>query len=391
MTALRPKSIFYIALVFFALLVVVAAWFYRNDVFRYVNDPGQPFQTYAPPAAPDYTSPDSWLAYPQAQDVNALDPAKADIFVVGPTLHLGGKNWVADIFEGDYRRKTDHFVAPNYVRPYAIGGRVYAPHYRQAALYSFLTNRDDARRAQKFAYDDIETAFRIFLKQSPPERPIVIIGHGQGGLHVQNLLQNEMTMTARKKLAVVYIIDHPTPIFALGGTPLCQTAAQTSCAVTFTTVAENEDILAGQYATKTLFFKDKGLHSMDGKKAACVNPLLWAISDDYAPARLHKGAIAASGLPEGTNAPAADRQFGAQCEDGLLVIDKPRQYNLRKPRRFGGHYRTPPYNLFSEDIRQNMLVRIKARLDAGDLPRRAPALKDMDMIDVDDVPITPAD
>jgi len=391
MTRLRPKSIFYTAAVLFALLMIIAAWIYRDDLFRYVNDPGQPFQTYVPPQAPDYASAESWLSYPEQLDVTRLDPAKADIFVVGPTLHLGGKNWVADINDADYRLKTSHFVTPNYVRPYAIGGRVFAPYYRQAALYAFLTNRDDARRAQIFAYEDVRDAFRIFLSQTPPERPIVIIGHGQGGLHVQKLLQDEITAQARKKLAVAYIIDHPAPASALGKMPLCQTQDQTDCVAAFTTVAENEHVLAQHYALKTMFFSGEKMQSMDGSKAACVNPLLWSVSDDYAPARLHKGAIAASGLPDGTDAPAADRQFGAQCEDGLLVIDKPRSYNLRKPRRFGGHFRTPPYNLFSEDIRQNMLVRINTKLEGGELPRRAPALRDMEMIDVEDVPITPAD
>ncbi|WP_017930437.1 DUF3089 domain-containing protein [Robiginitomaculum antarcticum] len=391
MTSNRLKTIFLISTLAALALLLVATWFYRDDMFRYFNDPGQPFQTYNPPLAPDYTSRASWIELPGAFDSSTLNPDQADIFVVGPTQHLGGKNWVADAGSAEFRADVEHVIAPNYIRPLGVGGRVFAPYYREAALYSFLTNRDDAVRAQTFAFGDIARAFAVFLSVSPPERPIVIVGYGQGGLHVQRLLQTKMDRNIKTRLVAAYIIDHPTPLAALGDIPVCETARQTGCAVAFTTVSESEGLLARQYVTKTLFFDGGNLKATDGHIPICVNPLLWKQSSDYAPARLHKGAIAASGLPEGTDPPAIDHQFGAQCEDGLLVIDMPKASNLRRPARFGGHYRTPPYNLFSEDIRQNMMERIAARHAAGDLPRRAPKLEPLDIIDVEDVPVTPAD
>lgn len=391
MTSRRLKTGFLTAGATLAALLLAATWFYRDDVFRYFNDPGQPFQTYSPPLAPDYADKNAWISLPSAAPGADINPDHADIFVIGPTQHLGGKNWVADLGSKDLKSGINHIIAPNYIRPLSVGGRVYAPYYREAALYAFLTNRDDARRAQNFAYADIDRAFTAFLASSAHERPIVIVGYGQGGLHVQRLLQTRMDEPIRNRLVAAYIIDHPTPLAATGIIPICEVAAQTGCVVAFTTVTEAEDILARQYATKTLFYSGDELISTDGQTLICVNPLLWTVSSDFAPSRLHKGAIAARGLPEGTNPPAIDHQFGAQCEDGLLVIDTPKTHNLRRPARFGGHYRTPPYNLFSEDIRLNMLTRIEARHAVGDLPRRAPSLIPLETIDVEDMPITPAD
>ena len=54
-------------------------------------------------------------------------------------------------------------MAPNYVGPFVSVGRVFAPRYRQASLYSLTTLREDAREARQFAYVDVSQAFRHYL------------------------------------------------------------------------------------------------------------------------------------------------------------------------------------------------------------------------------------
>jgi len=47
-----------------------------------------------------------------------------------------------------------------------------------------MTQREDARKAQDFAYQDVKRAFAVFLENSPIERPIILVGHNQGASHV---------------------------------------------------------------------------------------------------------------------------------------------------------------------------------------------------------------
>jgi len=157
------------------LITLALAYLYRDDIFQTIQDPGQPFQTYQPPTAPNYASLDSWLAQP---DLN-VDPytltAKGDVFVVVPSVYRGGEHW--NLSSDDLKRKgkLERIVRPNYVTPYGESGRLFAPFYRQASLYAFMTNREDAHQAQDLAYRDVRRAFEAFIKQSPPERPIVLV------------------------------------------------------------------------------------------------------------------------------------------------------------------------------------------------------------------------
>ena len=157
------------------LIILALAYVYRDDIFQTIQDPGQPFQTYAPPAAPNYASLESWLAQPDL----GVDPftlsAKGDVFVVVPSVYRGGKHWNLPSDDLKRKGKLQRIVRPNYVSPYGESGRLFAPFYRQASLYAFMTNREDAHFAQDLAYQDVKRAFDVFLEQSPPERPICLL------------------------------------------------------------------------------------------------------------------------------------------------------------------------------------------------------------------------
>ena len=74
-------------------LGLALGYVYLDDIFSTIQDPGQPFQTYEPPAASDYGSLESWLAQPDL----GVDPftlmAKGDVFVVVPSVYRGGEHW----------------------------------------------------------------------------------------------------------------------------------------------------------------------------------------------------------------------------------------------------------------------------------------------------------
>ena len=390
-TVRNPKYVIPLAIFIFLSVLALAFWVYRDDLFQSRYDPGRPFQTYAPTPAPDYAQTSSWLFRPDPNEDSIHIPG-GDVFVVAPTVFLGRSRWNADVDSPKFRQRMQRIALPNYVLPFTSAGRVYAPYYRQAALYTFLTNRDDARLAQKFAYKDVKRAFEQFLKENPPERPIVLVGFGQGGLHVERLLSEYFNGDLRKKLAVAYVIDHPLPMDVLRrqmkGLHPCTNKKQTNCIVAFGAFTPSEKVRARQFVQKTLVWgKGDTLRAVAGRALVCVNPLLWNTSTDYAPARLHKGGVAAEGLGADVKPAAMPGQTGAQCQDGILLLDKPKQKALRRPHIFGGKYRTLKFNLFYEDLRQDAARRIKNLIDKDVLPKRAPPLP-MDTEEIKDSPIT---
>lgn len=380
------------ALLAFACLLAIAAYIYRDDVFATLMDPGEPFQTYVPPQAPDYTSAQGWLGLPGMPGQDGDSRGDADIFVVTPTAYSGGKHWVAPLDTPAVASVQSRIITPNYVAPYILAGRVFAPQYRQASIYSFMTNRDDARIAQDFAYSDVARAFEAFLLDNPPERPIVLAGHGQGGLHVQRLLAEYFQGERASRLAAAYIVGHPTPLSlfddALKNTPPCETRIDTGCVVAFGNFDPGQTVAARRFVSGALAFSGDRLVQVSDNQVLCMNPLLWARTDDYAPARLHAGAVAAEGLGPNDFPAPNPKQFGARCEDGVLAIDKPKSSSFRRPAQFGGRYKTAPFNLFYEDLRLNIIARTESLIMTGDIPRLAPGFDDMDAIEIIDSPVT---
>jgi hypothetical protein len=258
-----------------------------------------------------------------------------------------------------------------------------------------MTHREDARMAQDLAYQDVKRAFHYFLKNSPPERPIVLVGHNQGASHVQRLLADFFVGPSNgqnlKRLAVAYVIDYPITQSILDGPlegmPVCAEPTQTSCIVAFGAFAPNEGAIAERFGSRLLAHNGEEYAPVKGEALTCVNPLLWTQSEDYAPARLHKGGVAAEGLDPDMRPAALPRQVGAQCQDGLLLVDKPRTASLRRPIKVGGKFRTLPSNLFYEDLRQNAVMRVESVLQSGRLPKRAKLLDGFDVIEVQESPI----
>ena len=222
-------------------------------------------------------------------------------------------------------------------------------------------------------------------------RPIVIVGHGQGGLHAQRLLADFKNTSLAKKLAVAYIIDHPLMAETIDTTfpefPACSNVRDAGCIVAFGAFMPHEATRAQMYIGKTMVWDHGELKSVNGRPLICINPLLWDQSSDFAPARLHLGGVAAEGLDANTSPAPTAKQTGAQCLDGVLSIDKPKQKSLQRPSRFGGKFRTPESNLFYEDLRLDAARRVQNLIDLNVLPRLAP-LMDLDTIEIQESPVT---
>ena len=375
-----------VLMVVFGILLILASWYYRDDLFQSIYDPGEPFQTMALPSAPDYGADTGWLVRPDA-NIDPIDIPGGDVFVISPTLFLGRSHWNAPTNFAKLRGEFERVVLPNYILPFKSAGRIYAPQYRQAALYTFLNNRDDSVLAMQFAYQDVRRAFEVFLAENPPERPIILVGYGQGGLHAQRLLAEYFSSDLSRKLAAAYIIDHPFLLDSAPSFKPCARKQDTNCVIAFGAFEPKEKRRAQRFTDRTLIWDSGNMIPVGGRPLLCVNPLLWTTDSDYAPARLHLGGVAAEGLDFETTPVPMPQQTGAQCQDGVLLLDKPKLKNLRRLSRFGGKYRTLPSNLFYEDLRVDAVRRVQYLIDKDILPRRAP-LMEMETIEIEDSPVT---
>ena len=341
-----------------------AAWWWRDAILQTALDPRIPFQTYAPPPEPDYTRRGAWAALP-------MDPAHplpaapaADVVFVHPTTFDGGRDWNGPVADPAARRELAEVMLPNYAQPFARVGRVWAPRYRQASLYSQLTLREDARDARRFAYADVQRAFAEFLHMTPPGRPLVIVGVEQGAL-LADRLAAEVAADPKvaPRLAAVYLIGAPVPAGAHGpGAPLpaCAARARAGCVVAYTQAAFALDGADHVLDRALAWTPDGDLAPLAGRPALCVNPLTGAVGQPAAPEHANLGAANATRLEWGTRPAFLPHQVSARCEGGLLRTSRPRAPSLRRTGGWAERLKAPGFNLFWADLEADAAGRVEA-------------------------------
>jgi lauroyl/myristoyl acyltransferase len=344
------------------ILLVAAAFVWREDILRTGLDPKVPFQTYDPPPAPDYAETGAWAL--RGVETNPAGPA--DIFFVHPTTYDGGEHWLGPIDEPESADLLARVMLPNYAGPFARVGRIFAPRYRQSSLYTQLTLRDDAREARAFAYRDVRAAFEAYRAQYDRGRPLILAGTGQGAELVARLAEDliEEDPTFRDRLAVVYVMDAIVPAVSHGPAsdlPACLDRDQSGCVVAWAQVREGADDVARRRVERAQVWTERGgLVGLEGRDPLCVNPVLGAATGAIAPARLSLGAANATGLEWGARPPLISRQVETQCVDGVLRHSLPRSPSLRPSGSWADQRKSPPYNLFYADIEADALARVEA-------------------------------
>lgn len=349
-----------IGLTAFVGLVVLGAFIWRDDILQAGLDPKTPFQTYDPPPAPDYARPAAWAMAPKVPPQPGDPPT--DVFFIMPTAFEGGAEWNAPI--GD--PASDHFfkrvIAPNYAGPFYRIGRVFAPRYRQASLYTLMTLREDAREARRFAYGDVLAAFRIFRDQRSGGRPFILVGVEQGGTLAARLLTEEIAPdpALRGRLVAAYLISTVVP--AQGAPiPPCRSRQQSGCLAAWASVREGDLQRAQALKERSLVWgRDGQLTNLNGQTPLCFNPILGAETDALAPARLHLGAANATGLEWGVRPAFLARKIRARCEHGLLRISRPKSQSLLPSGDWADRHKVPNFNLFYADLEADAQARFSA-------------------------------
>lgn len=342
-----------------SLLLLAALIVFWGDLRRTALDPKVPFQTYQPPPAPNYATRQAWALMPTAPSgPTAAEPA-VDVFFVSPTTYEGGRDWNAPINDSGADRDFRERMAPNYAGPFVRVGRIFAPRYRQASLYSLLTLREDAREARKFAYVDIAAAFREYLARYNMGRPFLIVGVEQGGVLASRLLAEEVAAkpSVRDRLVAAYLIETVVPADAPPVAP-CVSAAQAGCLAAWTSVADPDFAQAPVLLDRALVWGPAGeLVNLGERPALCFNPILEANTNQPAPSRLHLGAANATGLEWGARPAFMARQVSARCEGGVLKVSHPKSASLKPSGSWADRRKVPGYNLFYADLERDALAR----------------------------------
>lgn len=186
----------------------------------------------------------------------------------------------------------------------------------------------------------MRAAFIYYLKNYNHGRPIIIASHSQGTWRAGRLLKEFFEgKTLQKQLVCAYIIG--LPVFTNYFTQLkpCTDSASTGCFISWRTFKED---YTAQYINK------------ETVRAYVTNPLSWTIDTVLAPAKLNKG-----GMLRNFNK-LIPGLIHAQVHGNVLWVNKPKFFGsvFLKIK----NYHIADYNLFYDNIRENVGTRINAYL-----------------------------
>lgn len=347
------------------LFLALLAYAMRDNLFRAMIEPAVPFQVDERPPEPDYNDAAAWAIRPQGSTTSA---GRADIFFVHPTTAWSGAaGWNSDIDEPVSRTRLEDVALPNHAGPFSAAGAIWAPRYRQSVLYASLARREDSREALNFAYEDVARAFGAFQKARDPAKPLILVGVGQGGLHVLRLLQSMPELSSA--VTVSYLIDQPVPTklydgpAALANFPRpCKNKTETRCFMSYSALDGGDERGRELISNRAIIWTQKqGYHSLGGAPFACVNPLTGGTDQADAMASANRGSAAASGLERGTQPALLPGETGARCRDGMLLVEVNRPATLSRSRfELGSFYKLTGYNLFYAALAADARGRVEA-------------------------------
>lgn len=323
------------------------------------------FEAAAAGSGPDYTQTPNWIARPGMEGPTDWVPAgiqqsaerNAAIFYIHPTTYLLADRWNAPLQAGGDTEFRTQLFAQSQVSAFNGVGEIWAPRYRQAAYGAFLLDSHDAAEALDFAYRDVASAFDQFVKESG-DRPIILAGHSQGGLHLERLLREKIAgKPIAKRIVATYVVGWPISTAAdlPGlGLPACTSPNEGGCILSWMTFGDppNPDFIFPEWE------KSKGASGLPRKReeTLCVNPISGTA-----------GSAAVASDNPGTLIPTADLRsaslqpgmVGAHCGNGLLILDgvPPQLGPFVLP---GNNYHVYDYALFWGAIRRDAERRLAA-------------------------------
>lgn len=365
--------VFLALLAVIVLLIVVALALGGWDLVKAGEKPPAPFSKMTPPPAPDYAKSDAWLAFPGTNGLERSTPpgftavdeanAPADVFFIHPTTFRGNPVWNVPFDASFDEAVLNPPVLLQQISVFNGCCRLYAPHYRQATIAGL-----GQPEAFALAYSDVARAFRYYIEHYNKGRPFIIASHSQGTGHANRLMQEEILNhpEIKSRMVAAYMIGGYVPdTFTKIGLPVCDTALQTGCVISYNSSQKGR-------SGARIILKSKG-HWWQGKlveggtsKAICVNPLTWN-QTGAATASANAGSHPFPKPPFGKNAAPlkalVPHLTGAQCNAGMLEVEipwfAPDGFSDKLTLFFGSHHLND-FGLFYAALRKNAIDRVSA-------------------------------
>jgi hypothetical protein len=356
------------------MVFIAGAFAYRifeAELMRWAMVPKGEFREVPLPEGSTYARRDLWIARPDLDGNPALwatpgfAPApvpRASVFFIHPTSFLESTAWNAGLDDEGSQQRARLFVRSQ-ASAFNSVGAVWAPKYRQAAFGAFLTSEDNARRALDFAYRDVLAAYEEFLRQAPPDRPIILAAHSQGSLHLLRLLQERVKGGAEaRRIAAAYVIGWPVSETAdLPALPLpaCERPEQAHCLISWQSFSEpaNPEMVTDVYDASS----GPGGVSRAGSPMLCVNPLTGR-RGGAAPREANLGTLVPN--DDFSDATFRPRAVAARCDvRGFLLLGD--NDGLPEMGRYvlpGNNYHVYDYALFWANIRADAERRLASFL-----------------------------
>ena len=377
-----------ILLIFACLLLAFIAW-----VFPYIDELrdqgltvetaygyffGGPDHRFNPnDAVPqlDYSKESSWASLPQIADEADLIPAgeigvdqlnsKVDVFFVHPTGYLKGHHWTDPLEKESATKENTQWMMANQASAFNGCCSIYAPHYRQASIYSYFGSDELREEVHSFVYQDVKKSFEYFIKNQSKGRPFILASHSQGTHHSIRLLAEEIDGSdLYSRMVGAYIIGGEISkdwIKEMSDIAICDNPSQLGCLVHWDTI------------NVTYLNKEMPRY----KNNICVNPITWKNEGPLSDLVDSKGAVYVSGQFAldftGDDGPKGEifgpleapiKQYvQAQCKNGILFASDQTGTRFQAFGGSVGNYHGLDYALFYMDIRENAILKVKTYLN----------------------------
>jgi len=324
----------------------------------------------------DYSKNSSWAALPLTKDEADMIPegesgidqnnSPVDVFFVHPTGYLKGDYWTDPLEEKSATMENTQWMMANQASAYNGCCSVYAPHYRQASIYSYFGSDELRAEVHNFVYQDVKKSFEYFIENFSNGRPFIIASHSQGTHHSIRLLAEEIDSSdLYPRMVGAYIIggmiskDWMSSMENIG---VCESAEQIGCLVHWDTMNVAQ------------INKDMPLYSNN----ICVNPISWKNEGSLSELQDAKGAVPVSGEFvlefSGDDGPTHQiftpleaplkKYVQAQCKDGALFASDQTGTRFQTFSGSGGNYHGLDYALFYMDIRENAKLKVLTHLNS---------------------------
>ena len=369
---LARRFLWVVAIAIFIVIAFAFAWrLAGNRLLSAALVPGGAFDAAAAGAPFDYRQPASWAVRPgNPADPTAWRPAgaaakaKGDVavFFIPPTAAFGNSQWNGRTADPATAARLAGFLRTE-ASALADSGPVWAPHYRQAVLGSFLANDPETRaralQAQDLAYADVQAAFAQFLAAQAPGAPIILAGHSQGALHLLRLMREQVAgQPLAARVVAAYAVGWPISVTAdlpALGLPGCTRRNQAGCILSWQSFAEPADV----QAILDVYYRGTGMAGISraGTTMLCTNPLTGG-TGGAAPASANPGSLVPNAALDAGEIVAPGVPARCSRQGVLLIGEAPSGYPaFVLP---GNNFHVFDYPLFWQSVRLDAAARAAA-------------------------------